>query len=549
MPRKKKLFLSSKYKQIAVLLFLTVSTFVLIFYLKNPTSFFGEAAGPSDTTGFWITPEEISQLPASGPAWDEVKKAADRDPGTANIANQNYDHPINTLAAALVYVKTGAEPYRTKAINELIEVIGTENNTDSDCSYTRPLDQGGPAGARSLAIGRNLLSYVVAADVLNFRSGGYDPNGKGSQFEAWVAAILQRQNCPNNGSGTWPNGDWFNLAQVHNQTVSNGNSIAGASRVAASAYLKDREDIDKAWLTFRQYSGDTSLNVLTGTYNSFSKTWVTVEKPVIGINPKGAQINGFSVDGVLPNDQGRGGSFSIPPRYTQYPWEGLQGAYAQALIFHRLGYDAFNQSDQALKRGVEYQWFLQQQFGGDWWDPGRANWVKHLANIFYGQNYPVSLPDKDRIMAWTTWTHPTASIPRTSSPPSTPTPSPTSEPEPTPTVNNPSPTSEPEPTPKANTPPQFINSSFASARLNRRFNQNITLTDVDQHDSLSMSLSETPPGLALTSCSQRFNNRAKREELTCRLTGRPTKTGVFTINAYGSDSHSNVTRTYYLEVR
>jgi hypothetical protein len=201
--------------------------------------------------------------------------------------------------------------------------------------------------------------------------------------------------------------------------------MAGAARIAAAAYLDDREDLDKAWLVFRQYSGDGTLDVLTDNYSSYSRgsDWIPDESIFVGINPKGS-INsvGYNIDGVIPNDQSRGGSFKTPPGYTQYPWEGLQGAYMQALVLSRTGYPAWDINDQAMLRAVEYQWFLDQEFTpnystSDWWDDNRDVWVKYLALKAYGENnvdfYVCGITtdqcsfrhDEGRINGFTTWTH------------------------------------------------------------------------------------------------------------------------------------------------
>lgn len=89
----------------------------------------------------------------------------------------------------------------------------------------------------------------------------------------------------------------------------------------------------------------------------------------------------------------------------------FKGIYAQAYMLYRLGYtdasgkNPFEVNDNALLRAVQYQWYLQNKFGGSWYDTGRAAWVKHLANKFYGfkpiQYSPI---DGGRNMSLTQWT-------------------------------------------------------------------------------------------------------------------------------------------------
>jgi len=48
----------------------------------------------------------------SGPSWEQLKHTADGDLGQANIADQNSDHDVKTLAVALLYARTGKPPGR-----------------------------------------------------------------------------------------------------------------------------------------------------------------------------------------------------------------------------------------------------------------------------------------------------------------------------------------------------------------------------------------------------------------------------------------------------
>ena len=350
-------------------------------------------------SGIWISQIELAARPTTGAAWTDMKAVADSNIGTANLADQDSTHPEKTLAVALVAAKTNDPAYKTKAVNAIMQAIGTENNPDPDCT------DGAALGARSLALGRNLIGYIVAADVLNFRNGGYNPNGDATRFQIWVHNVRFRKNCPNNSGATKQD-----LSETHDGASSNGNALAGASRIAAAAYLRDTVELDRAWATFRRYAGDKTVGPALE-YNSFAQTWAADLSSQIGINPKGSTKNGSSIDGVIPNDQGRGGDFTMPPGYTQYPWEGIQGMYAQALILDRLGYKdslgktPWHVSDDALLRAVEFQWSLQQKYGGTWFDSTRAAWVKHLTNKIYGKSYPAAASGGGRNMDYTQWTH------------------------------------------------------------------------------------------------------------------------------------------------
>lgn len=122
--------------------------------------------------GIWISREELSRLPIAGPAWAQLKAAADGGLGKAEIADQDSNHDVRTLAVALVYARTGDRSYRARAADAVMAAIETENDD------------------RTLALGRNLVSYVLAADLIELSS--YDA-GKDQQFRAWLDGV-RREN-------------------------------------------------------------------------------------------------------------------------------------------------------------------------------------------------------------------------------------------------------------------------------------------------------------------------------------------------------------------
>ena len=159
----------------------------------------------------WISPAEVKRLPMRGPAWEQVKAAAAGPLGSANVADQDSHHDVNTLAAALVYVRTGDTNYRKKAANAISSAIGTE--------------QGGTV----LALARNLLSYVIAAQLIDLKE--YDPAGE-KHFRTWLEEVRSEP------LGSDPVGSQ-SLVELHERGASNGGGMAGASRLAVAVYLRD----------------------------------------------------------------------------------------------------------------------------------------------------------------------------------------------------------------------------------------------------------------------------------------------------------------------
>lgn len=68
-----------------------------------------------------------------------------------------------------------------------------------------------------------------------------------------------------------------------------------------------------------------------------SATWLHLSASI----PPAAHAKGNDLDGVIPDDQRRGGTYTWPPPRENYVWEALQGAVAQAHMLHRRGYPAW----------------------------------------------------------------------------------------------------------------------------------------------------------------------------------------------------------------
>jgi hypothetical protein len=121
----------------------------------------------------------------------------------------------------------------------------------------------------------------------------------------------------------------------------------------------------------------------------------------VGINPAGCSRDGLSLDGVLPDDQRRGGSFTTSPPKENYVWEALQGLLAQAVVLHRAGYPVFQWQDRALLRAV--RWLHQV---ADYPAEGDDTWQPHIVNHYYGTSFPAPVPARaGKNVGWTDWTH------------------------------------------------------------------------------------------------------------------------------------------------
>jgi hypothetical protein len=321
----------------------------------------------------WISQEELRRLPTSGPGWEALVEEAEEDPGEADLSDQDSDHDVRVLAAALVAARMGDEGLRRRAADGVLAAVGTED------------------GGRTLALGRGLIAYVVAADLVGLRR--LDPPGD-RRFRAWLADVRRETLEPDENP---------TLVLTHELRPNNWGTHAGASRIAASTYLGDRRDVARAAAVFKGWLGDRRI------YAGFryrSLSWQADPTAPVGVNPPGARRDGHPVDGAQPDDMRRGCDLQFPPCPTLYPWEAMQGAVAQAELLWRRGYDAYDWGGQALRRAAAFLFALSDRYGAEEWGAPRGHaWVPWLLNARYGEDFPTHHPESPgKGMGYADWT-------------------------------------------------------------------------------------------------------------------------------------------------
>ena len=362
-----------KYKLILILI---LCSLVLALTLATPFYANGRAAAQdhstqapdneSATQGIWISRAEIMELPLSGPAWQQVSEAANSSAGTPDLSDQEDDTNVIILAKAFAFVRTNKSGYRADVADALRMM--TYNNTEN--------------GGRTLALGRELAAYVIAADLIDLAS--YDP-GLDAAFRAKLRELLTK------------NLDGDTLISTHEERPNNWGTHAGASRAAVAAYLGDTAELARTAQVFHGWLGDRSSYA---GFNYGDLSWQCDPSKPVGINPINCMKEGHSIDGALPEEMRRGGKFTWPPKETGYPWEGLQGAVVQAEILHRAGYPTWEWEHEALKRAVQFLYNIG-------WNPtGDDRWQIWLINHAYGPSFNTETqvsPGKN--MGWTDWSH------------------------------------------------------------------------------------------------------------------------------------------------
>lgn len=321
-------------------------------------------------SGIWISQQEIMALPTSGAGWSEVLAMANASAGSPSLSNQDSNNSTYIMAKALVCARLNTQPY-----------CGDVESALNTVANGLPVD-------RALALGRELVGYVLSADIINLKQRNPTLDAK---FRTEISGL--RNKLTASGPDT--------LVICDDDRPNNWGGHCGASRIAVDLYIGDRVDLEKAAKVLQGWMGDRSV------YSDFTYGelwWQANPAAPVGVNPAGSKIQGEDVGGLQPEEMRRAGSFTWPPKATDYAWEGLQGRLASAYMLSRAGYDSKNWSDKALLRAVKVLYKI------GWPAEGDDQWQPWLLNKMYGlygtaDEIPTTGGGKGKNVGWTMWTH------------------------------------------------------------------------------------------------------------------------------------------------
>lgn len=314
--------------------------------------------------------------PVSGVAWANLRAVANGSLGTPNLCNQDSKHHLRTLAAALVFARTGIASYGIKARSAVMSAIGTLR---VGCDNA------------ALSLGRQLTAYVLAAD---FAQLAGTPE---TTFRAWLRAIRTR--------AIGGHGVWSSLYRTHVRSATNWGAYAGASRIAASLYLGDSIDVAAASRITRGFLGDRSAYRFPDKMTSAALSWScapTIYTPVNGTCTKG----GVNVDGAVIADISRGGARRWPPGSTgiAYQLDSIQGLGLQVELLYQNGYSsAWTWSASALRRMANFVTRSRSGGGVGWNGTTAARQMPWLLNKRYGLSIPRVSSGMGRAIGFTDW--------------------------------------------------------------------------------------------------------------------------------------------------
>lgn len=278
------------------------------------------AASTASSDYLIVSRSKLASLPTTGAPWKSMKAVADADLGTPDLSDQDNKHAGRTVAAALVFARTGQTVYRDKVNAELRELTQSPKLS----------------AARVLSVSRQLGGYAIAADLVGYRAPAF----------VALVADLRTRHIGNHGR-------FVNVTQTSENTSSNWGAWALASRIAVSRYVGDTADVSRAAKVFRGFTGERDAYSGWQKTADFDPTWACGGSAWVPINPASCGARG----GALVEDISRSAGVypAVDDKGRTYSWEVLGGATMSATLLRHGGHpDVDKWGDRGLLRAAQF---------------------------------------------------------------------------------------------------------------------------------------------------------------------------------------------------
>ena len=361
-----------------------------------------------------IDAERLASLPASGAQFEYMKRVADDAIATTRLSSPGSTSPwlpnyggkgAETLAAALVYARTGNTRYRDFVIAVNRFVIGSEDS---------PSTNGTAEEDKLLATMRQIGAYVLAADLVSM-----DPDTTGSRsgygskmWRTWLAALRNK-----------PIGDGnCDSIVLCNLRATNWGAWASAARTVIDVYIGDSVDREIAVDRLKLYLGETMSGTPWIRSTSFDSSWACLPSGLpVSFVPVNGSSCGLGKDGIIVEDASRSSYYypSFDDKGIDYTFHAYGAQLIAALVLDRQGYDVWGWGDNALKRIMDRLDRLGVATGNDRSGASHVSWIPRH---FYGESYPTVPAQAGNTLGFTDWLFGRAAAPVPPPPPPPPPP-------------------------------------------------------------------------------------------------------------------------------
>jgi hypothetical protein len=131
-------------------------------------------AGNAVSLGIWTSSQELAKIAMEGPAWEAVLGRAQEDISNPDLADQDDHTGEYALAKAIVFARTGEGRYREEVVGSIESLVAK-----------------GHPGGRTLAWARNISGFVLAADLISYRTSAFEDYLRHLAFD-WKGSQLNR---------------------------------------------------------------------------------------------------------------------------------------------------------------------------------------------------------------------------------------------------------------------------------------------------------------------------------------------------------------------
>ncbi len=385
--------------------------------------------------GIWVNAAELSRLPMSGDAWNDLLAAASTACSVPDLTDMDDNADGCVLAKAIASVRLSAanpadpqaQALRNDVLTGLSQMMDEANWCDN--GFCPPCDEFGVGQGctrKTLAIGRNLGAYLAAAELIGLDAADtpsrsdliafLEGTGNPADPEEIAAGILDYE---------WIDGGTFQLPTVrrtlreaHDERPNNWGGHACASLAAAAIFRQNSAELLQIHSVALGWLG----NCAAGDCSQFdfgpeAADWTCHQAaPSYGINEQdgcvvdvdpGPFSNPMDLGGAQPDEMRRGGPFpagcNASPRACiadVHIWGGLQGRITCAYILRRQGLDLFSPGTAALRRSYAFQHQPIWEIAGVPGQPhpphvsqdGTPNddaYLAYIVNHAYGTSFPL----------------------------------------------------------------------------------------------------------------------------------------------------------------